>query len=72
MKQTTKLDIEKKYNIHKQYYRAPEVAIYLGIALSTVWLYAKQGKLTPKKLSSRVTVFNLDEIESLLNNAEVA
>jgi len=72
MRETLKQEIEKKYNVKKHYYRAPEVALYLGIALSTVWLYAKQGKLTPKKLSSRVTVFSIDEIESLLINVEVA
>jgi len=72
MRETLKQKIEKKYNVKKRYYRAPEVAIYLGIAPSTVWLYAKQGKLTPKKLSSRVTVFSLDEIETLLDNVMVA
>ncbi len=55
----------------KQYLRALEVAEYLSIGLSTVWLYAKQGKLTPKKLSSRVTVFNLDEINSLFSDTKI-
>jgi len=49
----------------KKYYRAKEVAQYLGIALSTVWLYKKQGKLTAKNLSSRVTVFDINEINKL-------
>ena len=46
----------------KKMYRAKEVAQLLGIANSTVWLYAKQGKLTPIKLSEKVTVFSIDEI----------
>ncbi|MDD4330045.1 MAG: DNA-binding protein [Aliarcobacter sp.] len=46
----------------KKMYRAKEVAQLLGIGLSTVWLFAKQGKLTPKKLSEKVTVFSIDEI----------
>lgn len=50
----------------KKYYRAKEVAIYLGIGLSTVWLYASQKKITPKKLSSRVTVFHIDDINKLV------
>jgi predicted DNA-binding transcriptional regulator AlpA len=50
----------------KKYMRAKEVAKYLGIGASTVWLYAKQGKLTPKKISPRVTVFTIDEIDSIL------
>jgi predicted DNA-binding transcriptional regulator AlpA len=55
----------------KKYYRAKEVAQYLSIGLSTCWLYAKEGKLTPIKLSPRVTVFDIDEINKLFNNVEV-
>ena len=51
----------------KKYYRAKEVAELLGIGLSTVWLYAKQGKLKPKKLSSRVTVFDINDINALFD-----
>lgn len=50
----------------KKFYRAKELAELLGIGLSTVWLYAKQGKLTPKKLSDRVVVFDIDEVTSQL------
>lgn len=50
-----------------KYLRAREMAKYLNIALSTVWLYAKQGKLTPKKLSDRVTLFSVDEADKLIN-----
>jgi len=56
----------------KKYLRAKEVAEYLGIGLSTVWFYAKQGKLTPKIVSKRVTVFSIDEIDKLMDNVEVA
>jgi predicted DNA-binding transcriptional regulator AlpA len=45
--------------------RAKQVATEFGIGLSTVWLYAKEGKLTPIKVSSRVTVFDTDEILKL-------
>ena len=55
---------------HKKYLRAKEVAAYAGIGLSTVWNYAKKGKLTPKKLSDRVTVFSIDEVEKLINGVE--
>ncbi|MFA5455383.1 MAG: DNA-binding protein [Sulfurimonas sp.] len=47
--------------------RAKEMAKYLNIGLSTVWLYAKQGKLTPKKLSDRVTLFSVEEADRLIN-----
>ncbi len=51
----------------KKYYRAKELAEYLGIGLSTTWNYARQGKITPKKLSARVTVFDIDEVINLFN-----
>ena len=50
----------------KRYYRAKEVAEYLAIGLSTVWAFAKDGKLTKIKLSSKVTVFDIEEINILL------
>lgn len=56
----------------KKYYRAKEVAKYLSIGLSTCWLYAKEGKLTPIKLSPRVTVFDIEEINKLFDSVEVA
>ena len=49
-----------------KYMRAKELAKYLGIGLSTVWLYAKQGKITPKKASDRVTLFEVVEVEKAL------
>ena len=54
--------------IQKKYLRANEVKNYMGIGLSTVWHYAKIGKLTPKKISARVTVFSIDEVENLINS----
>jgi predicted DNA-binding transcriptional regulator AlpA len=46
---------------------AKEVAEYLGIGISTVWLYAKQGKLKPIRLSPRVTVFDINDIEKFIH-----
>lgn len=56
----------------KKFMRAKKVSQYMGVGLSTVWLYAKQGKLTPKKVSERVTVFSIDEVNALIENIEVA
>jgi len=56
----------------QKYLRAKEVAQYLSIGLSTVWLYAKNGTITPKKVSPRVTLFDIDEINKLFNSFEVA
>lgn len=47
--------------------RAKEICIQYRIARSTLWLYRKQGKITSKKLSARVTLFDTDEFEALLN-----
>ena len=49
--------------------RAKQLAQHLGIGLSTVWLYAKQGKITPKKASDRVTLFEVVEVEKALIGA---
>lgn len=50
----------------KKYMRAKELANHLGIGLSTVWLWNKQGKIASKKLSERVTVFEVAEVEASL------
>jgi len=50
--------------------RAKEVATYLGIGLSTVWLYVKQGKLHTIKLSERVTIFKKTEIDEFIKRGE--
>lgn len=46
--------------------RAKEVAKYIGIGLSTVWLYSKRGLLKPIRLSSRVTVFKKADIDAFI------
>ena len=56
----------------KEWYRAKEVAKYLGISLAQVWLLSKEGKLKNKKLSSRITVFNIKDIEALFDVMEVS
>ena len=56
----------------QKFMRAKEVSDYLSIGLSTVWLYAKEGKLTPIHISKRVTVFEVEEINKLINNVKVA
>jgi len=49
-------------------FRPKEAAEYLGIGVSTVWLYAKQNKLHPIKLSTRVTIFTKEDLDSFINN----
>jgi len=57
-------------NTQQKYLRAKALARYLNIGQSTIWLYAKQGKLTPKKISDRVTLFSVEEAEKLINKNE--
>jgi len=53
--------------------RAKEASKYLGVALSTFWLYVKQGKIRAYKLSDRVTIFKKDELDALIESSiEVA
>jgi predicted DNA-binding transcriptional regulator AlpA len=48
--------------------RAKEASKYLGIGLSTLWLYARQGKIKPIKLSPRVTIFKRSSLDDFINN----
>lgn len=50
----------------KKKYRAKGLAIYLGVGLSTIWRWVKQGKIKSYKLSGGVTVFDIDEVLSNL------
>ncbi|MDD3054381.1 MAG: helix-turn-helix domain-containing protein [Aliarcobacter sp.] len=52
-------------NRKKTKYRAKELAEYLGIGLSTVWKWVKDGKIKAHKISTGVTVFDIEEV--LLN-----
>ena len=52
---------------NSRYLRAKEAAKYLGVGLSTVWYYSKQGKIKPIKMSERVTVFKREEFDALVD-----
>jgi len=54
--------------ITPQNLRAKEASKYLGIGLSTIWLYVKQGKLHPIKLSPRVTIFKRAELDEFIDS----
>lgn len=56
--------------MEKQNFRAAEAAEYLCIGLSTVWAYAKSGKLHPIKISDRVTIFTKEDLDNLIKSAE--
>ena len=53
----------------KQNYRPKEAAEFLSVGLSTLWLYIKQGKISTKKLSDRVTIITRAELENFMAEA---
>ena len=69
MNYKNKKDLKMKNNTVPKFMRAKQLAQHLGIGLSTVWLYAKQGKITSKKISDRVTLFEVAEVEKALIGA---
>ena len=48
--------------------RPKEAHKYLGIGLSTLWLYVKQKKVKPIKLSDRVTIFRKNDLDDFINS----
>lgn len=58
---------EQSNNAIQENYRAKEAAHFLSCGLSTIWLYSKQGKLHPIKLSDRVTIFKRQDLENFIN-----
>ena len=48
--------------------RLPQVAELLGVSKSTIWMYAREGKI-PKatKLSPRVSVWKLSDIQKFID-----
>lgn len=71
-KECKRLDDKKRYakppeiKSATKYLTSKEVSKYLGIGLSTVLLYARQGMINSKKNSNGARVFDIDEIECKL------
>ena len=51
-----------------EYFREKEASKYLGVGVSTVWLYSKQGKITPIRLSARVTVWAKSDLDDYVKS----
>ncbi len=49
-----------------KFLRAKGIARYFDIGESTVWYYLSKGIITKKKVSPRVTLFNVEEVERAL------
>jgi excisionase family DNA binding protein len=52
--------------MENKYLRDKEVAQYLGVAKSTIWLFSKQGKIKAIKLSDRVTVWARSDLDAFI------
>jgi len=52
-------------------YRPKDAAEYLGVGLSTLWRYIKQGKLRTIKLSSNVTIIKKIELDAFIDGVEL-
>jgi len=57
-------NIDKK--IETENMRAKEAHKYLGVGLSTLWLYVKQEKIKAIKLSDRVTIFTKSNLDAFI------
>jgi excisionase family DNA binding protein len=49
--------------------RAKEAHKYLGIGLSTLWLFVKTKKIPAYKLSDKVTIFKKEDLDRFVNEA---
>ena len=55
----------------EEHLRPKEAHKYLGIGLSTLWLYVKQEKIKAIKLSDRVTIFKKSNLDTFIASREV-
>lgn len=54
------------------YLRAWQVAQLLSCGESTVWMYSRQGLITPIRLSPKVTVWSEEEIRGFVQSRMIA
>ncbi len=53
-------------NNQPKFLRPKPMASHIGVSLSTLWNYQKQGRIQSIKVSSRVVLFNVEEVEKAL------
>lgn len=52
--------------------RIKDASKFLGVKPSTLWLYARQGKIHPVRLSPRVTIFKKSDLDAFIEAQAVA
>lgn len=50
----------------EEYKRAKKASQYMGIGVSTLWLFSKQKKIKAIKLSDRVTVWAKSDLDAFI------
>ena len=60
---------EQSNNAIKDNYRAKEASVYVGVHINTIWAYAKAGRLTPIRISPRITIFKRADLDRLTETA---
>lgn len=49
--------------------RAKDAHKYIGVGLSTLWMYVKQDKIKAYKLSDKVTIFKKSDLDEFISKA---
>lgn len=63
---------QMEQNTNNKYLRLKGAADYVGVAGSTIWLYSREKKITPIKLSERVTVWAVADLEAFIASRMLA
>lgn len=60
----------KKSQFEREYFRAKDIAARYGIAVSTVRLWARKGRLPdPIKMTRRCSLWKIEDVEKVFQNA---
>ena len=59
---------ENTVPMQDQYFRIKDASKFLGVGKSTIWLFSRQGKIKPIRLSDHVTVWALSDLQSFVSS----
>lgn len=62
------MQVDNQQLKERQFLRDKQAAAWLGIGCSTVWMYVRQGKLKAIKLSPKVTVFAISDLQEFVQS----
>jgi excisionase family DNA binding protein len=64
-------DTKKELNITPLYLRVGEASTLLGVSDSTIWKLVREKKISKFKLSSKMALFNRDELLKFVESRKV-